>query len=169
MHGMGDAADNAGMVSMRKAISQRLGGAYVLNVALGASAAADSRNSIFLNMDLQVEAFAMQVRKDYRLAHGFNAIGYSQGNLVIRGYVERYNQPPVHSFVSMHGPLAGVGGFPNCNLSVALCRTIERSLGSLAYTASIQVRLAPPPPPHACIYIRAPSRLRGSRASIGTT
>jgi palmitoyl-protein thioesterase len=59
---------------------------------------------------------------------------------VIRGYVQRFNDPPVHSFVSMHGPLAGVGGFPNCNLSVALCRTIQRSLGSLAYTASIQVR-----------------------------
>jgi hypothetical protein len=78
MHGMGDAATNTGMVSMRKAISERLGGAYVVNVAMGASAVADARNSIFLSMDLEVEAFAMQVRKDYRLAHGFNAIGYSQ-------------------------------------------------------------------------------------------
>jgi hypothetical protein len=63
---------------MRKAISERLGGAYVVNVAMGASAVADARNTIFLSMDLEVEAFAMQVRKDYRLAHGFNAIGYSQ-------------------------------------------------------------------------------------------
>ena len=77
MHGMGDAATNTGMASMRNAISERLGGTYVVNVAMGASAAADARNSIFLSMDLEVEAFAMQVRKDYRLAHGFNAIGYS--------------------------------------------------------------------------------------------
>jgi hypothetical protein len=33
--------------------------------------------------------------------------GVWQGNLIIRGYVQRYNDPPVQSFISMHGPMMG--------------------------------------------------------------
>lgn len=55
----------------------------------------------------QVDAFAEVVRADANLSQGFNAIGYSQGNLIIRAYVERYNKPPVKSFISFHGPMMG--------------------------------------------------------------
>jgi len=41
--------------------------------------------------------------------HRFNVIGYSQGNLIIRAYIEKYNDPPVESFISMHGPMMGKG------------------------------------------------------------
>jgi len=142
MHGMGDAANNPGMVQIRRAISKRLEGTYVTNIALGSNRAQDAGNTFFLNMDGEVEQFADRVRADPRLLNGFNAIGYSQGNLIIRGYIERYNKPPVHTFVSMHGPLAGVAGFPNCRMSTFICRNIDRSLGTLAYTASIQDHLA---------------------------
>lgn len=32
---------------------------------------------------------------------------WCQGNLIIRGYVQRYNDPPVQAFISMHGPMMG--------------------------------------------------------------
>lgn len=142
MHGMGDAAKNGGMEQIRRSIAQRLEGSYVTNIEIGKNRGEDTSNSFFMKMDEQVDEFASRVRADERLAGGFNAIGYSQGNLVIRGYVERYNNPPVHVFVSMHGPLAGVAGFPNCKTSFTICKLIDRSLGSLAYTPSVQDHLA---------------------------
>jgi len=39
------------------------------------------------------------------------AVPASQGALILRGYVERYDAPRVATFVSIHGPLAGVAGF----------------------------------------------------------
>jgi len=39
------------------------------------------------------------------------AVQASQGALILRGYVERFDAPRVATFVSIHGPLAGVAGF----------------------------------------------------------
>ena len=48
-----------------------------------------------LNLDKSVDEFAAVVQKDANLAGGFDAVGFSQGNIIIRGYVEKYNSPPV--------------------------------------------------------------------------
>ncbi|KAH8056190.1 palmitoyl-(protein) hydrolase [Aureococcus anophagefferens] len=46
-------------------------------------------------MDKSVDFFAAKIRADPKLAGGFNAFGFSQGNNVIRGYIIKYNDPPV--------------------------------------------------------------------------
>lgn len=125
MHGMGDAAANPGMQSIRRAISGKLNGAYVKNIAIGQSAAEDTKNGFFMNLDDQVEYFARVVRSDSALREGFNAMGFSQGNLIIRGYIERYNSPPVLNFVSVHGPMMGVGALPQCKPTAIMCKTIN--------------------------------------------
>lgn len=65
-------------------------------------------------MDYNVDVFAAKVFADPKLANGFYAIGLSQGNNVIRGYISKYNNPPVKRFVSINGVNAGVGAVPNC-------------------------------------------------------
>jgi palmitoyl-protein thioesterase len=73
---------------------------------------------------------------------GFNAVGYSQGNILIRGYIERYNNPPVLNFISMHGPLSGVAGLPGCAMEQALCKGVDEFLGALVYKPAVQNHLA---------------------------
>ncbi len=142
MHGMGDFAnDPAGMVPLAEAISEYLGGAYVLNVQIGESNLADIMNGFLMNLNDQVDYFANVVRSDPQLAKGFNAVGYSQGNLVIRGYIEKYNDPPVFNFISMHGPLAGVGSFPGCAIEKNFCKLFAELLGALAYYPFVQEHL----------------------------
>lgn len=143
MHGMGDwAKDPFGMVPLAKSISEYLGGVYVLNVQIGESSIADILNGFIMNLDDQVDYFANVVKNDPNLVNGFNAVGYSQGNLLIRGYIERYNNPPVKNFISMHGPLAGVGAFPGCTLDHNFCRAFSEVLGALAYHPTVQDHLA---------------------------
>ena len=142
MHGMGDFAnDPFGMVPLAEAISDYLGGAYVLNVQIGDTNLEDIMNGFIMNLDDQVDYFANVIRNDTHLTNGFNAIGYSQGNLIIRGYIERYNNPPIMNFISMHGPLAGVGGFPGCSIDTLLCRVFAELLGKFAYLQFIQEHL----------------------------
>lgn len=95
-----------------------------------------------MNLDDQVDYFAQVVQQDPHLTKGFNAVGYSQGNLIIRGYIERYNSPPVLNFISMHGPMAGVASFPGCSLDRTACVDLDEILGAVAYTPFMQKHLA---------------------------
>ncbi|OQS04807.1 palmitoyl-protein thioesterase 1 [Thraustotheca clavata] len=131
MHGMGDAAGNPGMQRLRKLLASHLD-TYVMNVQIGDSVAADASNSFFMKFDDQIEIFAQQIANDTNLKGGFNAMGFSQGNLLIRAYVERYNDPPVRNFISVHGPLAGVGSLPHCHPSNFICKEINAILSSAA-------------------------------------
>lgn len=65
----------------------------------------------------QVADFAKVVKADSKLAGGFNAVGLSQGGLIVRGYIEAVNNPPVYNFVSICGVQ---GGEFQCPLEVAL-------------------------------------------------
>lgn len=112
MHGLGDAGSNAGMQSLAQNISNTYPGLYAVAVDVS-----DTLDSFFNLMADQVDKFAAVVRADPNLAHGFNAVGLSQGGLIVRAYVQRYNNPPVFNLISICGPQDGVGtcpgGFPS--------------------------------------------------------
>ncbi|RLN46252.1 hypothetical protein BBJ29_005357, partial [Phytophthora kernoviae] len=128
-------------VAIGKAISDHLG-VYVASVQLGNSVAEDAEDSFFVKMNEQTEMFAKIVREDPHLKGGFNAAGFSQGNLLIRAYIERFNDPPVHTFISMHGPLAGVSGLPKCSITNFICKEIDKLIGEAVYTNRVQDRIA---------------------------
>jgi palmitoyl-protein thioesterase len=120
-------------------------GAYAACVGGADSQEMDTVNGFFENMTYLVDYFAAQVRKDARLAGGFDAVGLSQGNLIIRGYVEMYNDPPVRRFISIHGPLAGTGSLPQCDpdsFAAPLCRKATDLVGEAAYLPAVQRHIA---------------------------
>jgi len=113
-HGMGDSCFNSGMIHIGEHTSELLGGVYVTCIPTGDTQSEDTTNGYFLNMDASVDVFAMKIANDSKLSDGFHAIGFSQGNNVIRGYIERYNNPPVDTFLSVNGVNAGIGAVPYC-------------------------------------------------------
>jgi palmitoyl-protein thioesterase len=114
-HGMGDSCFNSGMVHIVNHTSQLLGGdVHVTCIPVGSTQSEDTTNGYFLNMDASVDVFASNVAADLQLKNGFHAIGFSQGNNVIRGYIARYNAPTVHTFLSVNGVNAGEGTVPGC-------------------------------------------------------
>lgn len=86
-------------------------GIYVKNVEIGDG----YYDSLLMDINDQVELFAAQVRADPKLAGGFNLVGHSQGGLITRAFIERFNQPPVHNYVSLAGPNGGQFGVPVFN------------------------------------------------------
>jgi len=169
MHGMGDFANNPmGMVRLRKLIAG-WANAYVHSVELCSKPtklsgcdSEDQSNGFFMTMDDQVEQFARVVRANPQLAGGFNAIGFSQGNTLIRGYIHRYNSPPVKTFLSMHGPMMGVAGVPQCPMNVTgvgtVCKSVDWLISHFGlYSSFVQNRLAQ------ANYYRDPKRLEEYR------
>lgn len=116
MHGMGDAAENPGMQSLVQSVTTMYPQKYSVAIPVG-----DGLASIIAPLDVQVAAFAQAVRRDPRLQGGFDAVGLSQGSLIVRGYVERFNDPPVRTFVSICGPMEGVADCPRNPVYEAVC------------------------------------------------
>merc|ERR1719482_1108698 len=102
----------------------------------------DTINGFLKNMDKSVDFFADKIKKDPKLANGFNCVGFSQGNSLCRGYIQKYNDPPVNSFMSVHGTVMGVSAFPSCfsqGKSLGLvCKALAEVLGDAAYTKLVQ-------------------------------
>ena len=138
---MGDSCYNAGMKSVTKSAGDRLG-VYSTCIPTGDNVVADTLNGFLMNMDKSVDEFAKRVKADPKLAGGFNAFGLSQGNNLIRGYMAKYNDPPVHTYMSICGINAGVGAFPHCSPSTpiigSVCETLTEVLGDLAYNELVQ-------------------------------
>jgi len=135
-HGMGDSCYEPGFASVTRGIGKRTG-SYARCIPTGNNIVTDTINGFLLNMDKSVEVFAEKIRADPKLAGGFNAIGFSQGNSLIRGYIQKYNDPPVNAFISVHGTVMGVAAFPSCFQQQKplglICKALAEVLGDLAY------------------------------------
>jgi len=109
MHGL--MAGSEAMSHAQGWIEQDFPGIYTHNVEIG-----DGRmDSLFMDINLQVEQFAIVVQNDSKLKDGFNLVCHSQGGLICRAYIERYNNPPVYNYLSWAGPQDGVYGTPDVN------------------------------------------------------
>jgi len=80
---------------------------YTVGISIGKSIHEDTQNRYFLNVDSSVQVFAQGIRSDPALKNGFDAIRFSQGNNIIRGYIAQFNEPTVHTFISINGVNAG--------------------------------------------------------------
>lgn len=158
-HGMGDSCFNPGMKSVTQAAGNHLG-VYSVCIPTGNGWLTDTIDGFLKNMDRSVEAFAAKVKADPKLADGFDAFGLSQGNNVIRGYITKYNDPPVRNFMSICGINAGVGAFPMCSPKFPVvgpvCKALTELLGLLAYNPLSQAVL------FQADYFRDPSRVNAS-------
>eukprot|EP00754_Rhynchopus_humris_P007918 Rhum_TRINITY_DN13622_c0_g4::Rhum_TRINITY_DN13622_c0_g4_i1::g.62086::m.62086/K01074/PPT; palmitoyl-protein thioesterase len=140
-HGMSDTCFSKEYEGYTQVVAEATG-TYAACIPTGPDAIIDRERSFFMSMDRNIDIFAEKIRADPKLAGGFNAIGFSQGNSLIRGYIHKYNNPPVHTFVSVHGTVMGVSGFPECHPSTPfigpICKDIDRLLGDLAYYKTTQ-------------------------------
>lgn len=152
-HGMGDSCFNGGMKSITKALAGRVA-QPAFCVPTGAHWASDTANGYFLGISESVDRFAKGIRSHPELANGFDAVGFSQGNSLIRGYIHKYNSPPVKRYLSVHGTVMGVSAIPGCQANkTSLCKTLSHALGAPAYTEFIQNHI------FQAGYLRDPARL----------
>jgi len=142
-HGMGDSCFNAGMKEITTLVGTTLG-TYSVCIPTG-NRLTDTTNGFLMTMNENVDVFADKILKDAQLKDGFNCVGFSQGNSLCRGYVQKYNgvgaYPAVRNWLSVHGTVSGVAGFPNCDpdgLLGPVCKQLAHLVGDIAYTAATQ-------------------------------
>lgn len=106
-------------------------GIYVRSIEIG-----NGRSDSFKRpMEWQLLRLAEQIQADNKLAGGFNLIGYSQGSLLARAFVQRYDYPRVNVLVSWVGPQAGQFGVPEYE---PLLKKVNHITSAMWYTKPIQ-------------------------------
>ena len=101
-------SDNYAMIPTIKYIQKYMPGTYVRNVEIGSG-----EFTSLWNMYDQAHWLAKQLENDPNLQDGFNMICHSQGGLIGRYYVERYNNPRVYNYISWGSPQNGIFGTPS--------------------------------------------------------
>ena len=76
----------------------------VFNIEIGNG----QSDSISKPMTWQLDEFVKTIALIPELTDGFHFVGFSQGGLLGRGYVELYNNPPVSTLLTFGTPHAGV-------------------------------------------------------------
>ena len=120
-------------------------GTYLYFVRVDDSASNDRSGTFFGNVTEQVAKMCADIAADPILstAPAVDALGFSQGGLFLRGYIERCNKPPVRSLVTFGSPHNGISQFRECGSTDWLCRGAMALLRGNTWASLVQSRLVP--------------------------
>ncbi|HLC06698.1 MAG TPA: hypothetical protein VJJ26_00790 [Candidatus Babeliales bacterium] len=100
-------SDKHAMAPTKRLIKKYLPDVYVKKITLG-----KGKITSFFNMHDQVNWLKEKMESDERLQDGCIIIAHSQGGLVARCFIEKYNNPKVYVYISWGTPENGIFGSP---------------------------------------------------------
>lgn len=144
-HGLGDKFDGEGIQDVAALAESVNPGTFVYPIRLDADASSDRTASFFGNVSDQIQQVcdALAAHPILSTAPAIDALGFSQGGVFLRGYVERCNRPPVRSLVTFGSPHNGIAEFQACGLTDWLCKSAMALLRTNTWSSFVQSRLVP--------------------------
>ncbi len=100
-------SDKYSMIPTEQYLKKYMPDVYVKNITIG-----KGKTTSFCNMYDQVEWLKQDLQADEQLKDGCIIIAHSQGGLVSRYFIERYNNPRVYIYIAWGSPQQGVFGTP---------------------------------------------------------
>lgn len=144
-HGLGDNYAAEGLQSVATLAEEANPGTLTYIIRLDEDPSADRSATFFGNVTLQIEKVCSDLAAHPILstAPAVDALGFSQGGQLLRGYIERCNSPPVRSLVTFGSQHNGISEFQKCGSTDWLCRGAEGLLRSNTWSSFVQNRLVP--------------------------
>lgn len=144
-HGLGDSFGNEGLQSVAALAEETNPGTFTYIIKLAGDTNGDSRASFFGNLTEQIDQVCTDLASHNILstAPAVDALGFSQGGLFLRGYIERCNFPPVRSLVTFGSPHNGISEFQSCGATDWLCKGAQGLLRTSTWSAYVQSHLVP--------------------------
>ncbi|KAL1748597.1 Alpha/Beta hydrolase protein [Schizophyllum fasciatum] len=135
-HGLGDSHASRGMLDFQDLIKEVHPGIFIHSVWVHEDANKDRDAGFYGNVDVQLDVVFRQLSSVPELEHGFDAIGFSQGEssgMFLRAYVERYNYPRTYNLITFGSQHLGIADIPECGTYDFLCKSARRIILSAVY------------------------------------
>ncbi|KIW08877.1 uncharacterized protein PV09_00802 [Verruconis gallopava] len=144
-HGLGDNYAADGINDVAALIQEINPGTFVYPIRLAEDPSSDRSASFLGNTTEQISAVCADLARHPILstAPAVDALGFSQGGLFLRAYVERCNDPPVRSLVTFGSPHNGIADYAGCGATDWLCKGAMALLHSNTWSRFVQSRLVP--------------------------
>jgi palmitoyl-protein thioesterase len=144
-HGLGDNYAADGINDVAALIEETYPGTFVYPVRLADDPSSDRSASFLGNTTEQIEKVCADIAAHPILstAPAIDALGFSQGGLFLRAYVERCNTPPVRSLVTFGSPHNGIADYAPCGTTDWLCKGAMALLHTNTWSSFVQSRLVP--------------------------
>jgi palmitoyl-protein thioesterase len=145
-HGLGDTFNGDGIKWTGELAQSVHEGTFVYPISLAASDASADRSATFWgNVTEQLDTVCQELAAHPILstAPAVDALGFSQGGIFLRGFVERCNFPKVRSLVTFGTPHNGIIDFKACGPTDWLCKGAMALLKSNTWSSYVQNRLVP--------------------------
>ncbi|EIW70935.1 hypothetical protein TREMEDRAFT_29260 [Tremella mesenterica DSM 1558] len=115
-HGLGDTAFSEGISEFIQGIKETYPGIYVYSVQIpqGGSEDDERKAGFYGNAENQAADGCIQLSSIPELQNGFDAMGFSQGGLFLRWYVQYCNVPPVRNLITFGTPHYGISALIPC-------------------------------------------------------
>ncbi|OWZ59372.1 palmitoyl-protein thioesterase [Cryptococcus neoformans var. grubii Br795] len=115
-HGLGDTALSTGVENFINMTQTIHPGIFVHSVQIPEDGRPDDERKagFWGNAGEQGEEGCKQIRRIPELAEGFDGIGFSQGGLFLRHYIQYCNGPPVHNLITFGTPHYGISALIPC-------------------------------------------------------
>lgn len=108
---------------------------YIKSVRIGNTTNQDKVLSIFEHPFEQIKQVCDEIKNDANFKYGYNAIGLSQGGLLVRGLLQECDGPPMRNLISLGGPQQGVFDYPHCKETFGpLCSTVQFTIKQIVYS-----------------------------------
>ncbi|KAF2229298.1 palmitoyl-protein thioesterase 1 precursor, partial [Viridothelium virens] len=145
-HGLGDNFAADGVNNVLDLASTIHPGTVTYAIRLGDDASSDRSSSYFGNTTSQIEAVCDAITSHPVLskAPAIDALGSSQGGLLLRGMIQRCgDRVKVRSLVTFGSPHSGISTFQDCEPTNLLCHFAFGLLQENTWSRFIQGRLVP--------------------------
>jgi len=144
-HGLGDNYAADGINDVAALIEETHPGTFVYPIRLAEDPSGDRSASFLGNTSEQIAKACADIAAHPILstAPAIDALGFSQGGLFLRGYVERCNTPPVRSLVTFGSPHNGIADYTPCGATDRLCKGAMALLHVNTWSSFVQSRLVP--------------------------
>ena len=146
-HGLGDSCCD-GISNLTLEMKTWYPKLFTYSIQIGDTLDQDRKSSFFGQINNQVELVCNSLKLVKELKDGFNAIGFSQGGLFLRAYVQRCNDPPVLNLLTFGSPHSGtqyLQGVANikCNQDNLNCQVMKSIIKQGVYWPIVQNKVVP--------------------------
>ncbi|KAF2401645.1 palmitoyl-protein thioesterase [Trichodelitschia bisporula] len=144
-HGLGDTFNGDGIKQIGELIDSVHEGTLVYPIGLDPDPNSDRTASWFGNTTQQIAQVCAELAAHPILstAPAVDALGFSQGGIFLRAYVERCNFPPVRNLVTFGTPHNGISEFQACATTDWMCKGAMALLKMRTWSSFVQNRLVP--------------------------